>query len=37
LYKRGKAAEPIQFGRLAMIYEDGAGFIVLVQPELESV
>jgi hypothetical protein len=27
LYKRGKAAEPIQFGRLAMIYEDGAGFI----------
>jgi hypothetical protein len=27
LYKRGKAAEPIQFGRLVMIYEDGAGFI----------
>jgi hypothetical protein len=28
LYKRGKAGEPIQFGRLAMIYEDAAGFIV---------
>jgi hypothetical protein len=27
LYKRGKAAEPMQFGRLTMIYEDGAGFI----------
>lgn len=27
LYKRGKAAEPIQFGRLVMIYEDGIGFI----------
>jgi IS5 family transposase len=27
LYKRGKAAEPIQFGRLVMVYEDGAGFI----------
>lgn len=28
LYKRGKAGEPMQFGRLAMIYEDAAGFIV---------
>lgn len=27
LYKRGKAGEPIQFGRLFLIYEDGAGFI----------
>jgi transposase, IS5 family len=28
LYKRGKAGEPVQFGRLVMIYEDAAGFIV---------
>ena len=27
LYKRGKAAEPLQFGRLVLVYEDGAGFI----------
>ena len=27
LYKRGKAGEPIQFGRQFLIYEDGAGFI----------
>jgi transposase, IS5 family len=27
LYKRGKAAEPVQFGRLVMMAEDGAGFI----------
>jgi IS5 family transposase len=27
LYKRGKAAQPVQFGRQALIYEDGAGFI----------
>jgi hypothetical protein len=27
LYKRGKAGQPVQFGRLAMFYEDGAGFI----------
>jgi hypothetical protein len=27
LYKRGKAGEPLQFGRLALIYEDAAGFI----------
>lgn len=27
LYKRGKAGEPVQFGRLVLIYEDGAGFI----------
>jgi len=27
LYKRGKAAEPVQFGRLVLLYEDGAGFI----------
>lgn len=28
LYKRGKAGEPIQFGRLVMVYEDAGGFIV---------
>ena len=28
LYKRGKAGEPIQFGRLALVYEDAFGFIV---------
>lgn len=28
LYKRGKAGEPVQFGRLVLIYEDAAGFIV---------
>jgi transposase, IS5 family len=27
LYKRGKAGEPIQFGRLALVFEDGAGFL----------
>ncbi len=27
LYKRGKAGQPIQFGRLVLVYEDGAGFI----------
>ena len=27
LYKRGKAKEPVQFGRLVLVYEDGAGFI----------
>lgn len=27
LYRRGKAKEPNQFGRLVMVYEDGAGFI----------
>ena len=27
LYKRGKAAQPIQFGRLVLVFEDGAGFI----------
>ena len=27
LYKRGKAGEPMQFGRLVLIFEDGAGFI----------
>jgi len=27
LYKRGKAAEPVQFGRQVLLYEDGAGFI----------
>jgi hypothetical protein len=27
LYKRGKAGEPIQFGRLLLVYEDAAGFI----------
>jgi hypothetical protein len=27
LYRRGKQAEPNQFGRLVMVYEDAAGFI----------
>jgi IS5 family transposase len=27
LYRRGKAATPNQFGRLVLIFEDGAGFI----------
>lgn len=27
LYKRGKAAQPVQFGRLVLIYEDAAGFV----------
>lgn len=28
LYKRGKAGDPVQFGRLVLVYEDAAGFIV---------
>ena len=28
LYKRGKAGEPVQFGRLLLVYEDAAGLIV---------
>jgi hypothetical protein len=28
LYKRGKAGEPEQFGRLLLVYEDAAGFVV---------
>lgn len=39
LYKRGKAGEPVQFGRMVLVYEDGAGFIshsyVLGREELE--
>lgn len=27
LYKRGKAGQPVQFGRLVLIYEDAVGFI----------
>jgi hypothetical protein len=27
LYRRGKAGQPNQFGRLLMVYEDGVGFI----------
>ena len=27
LYKRGKAATPVQFGRQVLVYEDGAGFV----------
>lgn len=27
LYQRGKAGQPMQFGRLVLVYEDGAGFI----------
>jgi hypothetical protein len=28
LYKRGKAGEPVQFGRQILVFEDAAGFIV---------
>lgn len=28
LYRRGKAGEPVQFGRLVLVLEDAAGFIV---------
>ena len=28
LYKRGKAGEPIQFGRLVLVYEDAMGFVI---------
>jgi hypothetical protein len=28
LYKRGKAGEPVQFGRLILVFEDAAGFVV---------
>ena len=28
LYKRGKASEPVQFGRLVVVYEDRVGFVV---------
>ena len=28
LYKRGKAGQPIQFGRQVLVFEDSAGFIV---------
>lgn len=27
LYKRGKAGEPVQFGRLVLVFEDAVGFI----------
>ena len=27
LYKRGKAGEPVQFGRLVLVFEDAAGFL----------
>jgi len=27
LYKRGKAGQPVQFGRLVLIYEDALGFV----------
>jgi hypothetical protein len=27
LYKRGKAATPVQFGRQVLVYEDGTGFV----------
>ena len=27
LFKRGKAGQPLQFGRLVLVFEDGAGFI----------
>ena len=28
LYKRGKAGKPVQFGRLILVFEDKAGFVV---------
>ena len=28
LYKRGKAGEPVQFGRQVLVYEDAVGFII---------
>ena len=28
LYKRGKAGEPVQFGRQVLVFEDAAGFLV---------
>ena len=28
LYRRGKVAEPVQFGRQILVYEDGAGFVM---------
>lgn len=28
LYKRGKAGDPVQFGRLVLVYEDAVGFLV---------
>ncbi len=28
LYKRGKAGQPIQFGRLLLVYEDAVGFLL---------
>ena len=28
LYKRGKARDPVQFGRQALVFEDDAGFVV---------
>ena len=28
LHQRGKAGEPVQFGRLVLVYEDAAGFLV---------
>ena len=40
LYKRGKAGEPVQFGRSVLVFEDGAGFIthsyLLGREELDS-
>jgi hypothetical protein len=27
MYERGKAGEPMQFGRMVLLFEDGAGFI----------
>jgi IS5 family transposase len=28
MFKRGKASEPVQFGRQVLVYEDGAGFLI---------
>lgn len=28
LFKRGKAGEPVQFGRQVLVFEDGAGFLI---------
>ena len=28
LFKRGKAGQPVQYGRLVLLYEDAAGFLI---------
>lgn len=36
LYRRGKAGEPNQFGRLVMVFEGGAGFIIMSRSETDA-